>query len=68
MLPNQLFQHIDRMGRVIEGMSLFDRLFRRKKPEQVKEELPEYLENPNLVQFRELFEKPEDRQNKDHNK
>ena len=66
MLPNQLFHYIDRMGRVIEGMSLLDRLFRRKKPGLTKEEIPEYLENPNLAQFRKLFPNSEDRQNQDH--
>jgi hypothetical protein len=66
MLPNQIFNYIDRMGRVIEGMSLLDRFFRRNKPELTKEELPEYLKNPNLAQFRKLFQNPEDEQNQDH--
>lgn len=57
MLPNQLFNQIGRMNRIIEGMSLLDRLFHRKKPEAAPEpELPDYLNHPNLGSFKKLFE------------
>jgi hypothetical protein len=62
MLPNQIFHYIDRMSRVLESMSLFERFFRRKKTEPAGEELPEYLENPNLAPLRKLFQEPQGEQ------
>lgn len=65
MLPNQIFNQIGHMNRIIQGISLLDRLFRRKAAEEpATPDLPDYLDNPNMAQFKKLFQDAENEKTK----